>query len=354
MASFRNILLVQLGDIGDVILTTPTIRAAKETYPEARISIMVRKPFGSLLGADQNLHEVVEIEKICGSVFRVIGEQIRVIRNLRRARYDMVIDLRTGDRGTILSFCTGAVERVGRQGSDKQYWHNLLFTKVVRNPALGPPEVHPGADQSLRIVRPLGIDTSDSQPKIYIEPTDRQRAAMLLKERGLLAEDRWLTINPFSRWRYKEWDSAKWGQVIDRLWEEQHIPALLIGGEDESLAADLLVNGRERYVFNLAGMTTLGELAAIISMSTLHVGVDSAAPHLAAAVGTPSVTIHGPSDWHAWRIVDDWHKIVSSSLNCIPCSRMGCDDTGQSLCLQQLESESVLLVVDELLRKLQV
>jgi ADP-heptose:LPS heptosyltransferase len=57
MSELSNILLVQLGDIGDVVLTTPTIRAVKETYPEARVSILVRKPYGSLLSADPNLFE---------------------------------------------------------------------------------------------------------------------------------------------------------------------------------------------------------------------------------------------------------------------------------------------------------
>lgn len=346
---YRNILLVQLGDIGDVVLTTPTIRAARETHPDARVSIVVRKPFGNLLLADPNLHEIIEIEKIHNSKFRALLEQTRVIRRLRQARYDLVIDLRTGDRGAILSFCTGAVERVGRYCSGKQSWHNHLFTKIVRDPQAAPLPVHPGADQSLRIVRPIGIDTEDSVPRLYVTPTDRARTVQLLSEFGLTPAGRWVTLNPFSRWKYKEWDSGKWGEAIDQLWDKYRVPSLLIGSRDESLSADLIVAGRQGHTFNLAGKTTLGELAALISMSTLHMGVDSAAPHIAAAVGTPSVTVHGPSDWRSWRTVDDMHKVVNSFMDCNPCYRMGCNDSGHSNCLGQMEAKKVIEVVDDLL-----
>ena len=133
MSGFGNILLVQLGDIGDVVLTTPTIRAVKEKYPDARVSTLVLKPFGSLLAADPNLHEVVEAEKLRGPLLRLFREYAVFALRLRKARYDLVIDLRTGDRGAILSFLTGAPVRVGRQDVKNPFWHDRLFTKDLRN-----------------------------------------------------------------------------------------------------------------------------------------------------------------------------------------------------------------------------
>ena len=169
----KNILLVQLGDIGDVVLTTPTIRAAKETYPDARVSILVFKPYGSLLAADPNVCEVVEAARTRGSLFHRLHEAVAFVRCLRQKHYDLVIDLRTGDRGAILSFLTGAPVRVGCQGIKQQFWHEILFTKIFRNLKVAPPPVHPGADQSLRIVCELGIITEDSTPRLHIAPGDR-------------------------------------------------------------------------------------------------------------------------------------------------------------------------------------
>lgn len=346
---FKNILLVQLGDIGDVVLTTPTIRAVKETYPAARVSIMVRKPFGCLLSADPCLYEIVETSKGQGSLFHVFTEYARFVRRLRRACYDLVIDLRTGDRGAILSFFTGAAERVGCKGNGKQFWHDFLFTTVISNTSFGPPHLHPGADQSLRIVREIGIDTENSVPQLYISSHDHEHALVLLIEGGVTPAMRWVTINPFSRWNYKEWSSEKWGEVVDWLWAKHQITTVLIGSPEEEAAAAGIVSGREKYTVNMAGKTTLGELAAIISRSSLHLGVDSAAPHIAAALGTPTVTIHGPSDWRSWRLVDAMHRVICPAMACVPCRRMGCDDSRRSKCLDELEVQTVTTAIDKVL-----
>lgn len=346
-----NILLIQLGDIGDVVLTTPTIRAVKEAYPDARVSILIFKPYGSLLAADPNIYEVVETVRIRSSLLHRMREAVAFARRLRQKQYDLVIDLRTGDRGAILSFLTGAPVRVGCQGIKQQFWHEILFTKIIRDLKVAPPPVHPGADQSLRVVRELGIDTTDSIPKLYITPDDQLRANTLLAEFGLTPATQMVTANPFSRWKYKEWDDAKWGEVIDLVWEAHHIPVLLIGSPEEAAACQKIVAGRKGCAINLAGRTTLGELTALLSMSSLHLGVDSAAPHIAAAVGTPTVTIHGPSDWRAWRIIDDLHKIVIPTMECVPCNRRGCDNTEISQCLENLEAGAVIEVIGQVLRK---
>ena len=349
MSGFRNILLVQLGDVGDVVLTTPTIRAVKETYPEALVSILVFRPYGSLLAADPNVYKVVETVRTLGSLFHRLREFMAFARHLRQKHYDLVIDLRTGDRGAILSFFTRAPVRVGRQGIKKQFWHEFLFTKTIHDLKVAPPPVHPGADQSLRVVRELGINTADSTPKLYIAPNDRLRADALLAEAGIAPGTKMVTVNPFSRWKYKEWNNAKWGEVIGRIWETHRIPAVLIGSPEEAAGSLEIVAAREGRVFNLAGKTTLGELAAVISMSSLHLGVDSAAPHIAAALGTPTVTIHGPTDWRAWRIVNAHHRVVSPATNCLPCNRMGCDGSGKSRCLDELAAEPVVHAALELL-----
>lgn len=352
MEGFRNILLIQLGDIGDVVVTTPAIRAVKETYPEARISILVRKPFGNLLSADPYIHEVVEFAKVSGSALNVLREYASFVRRLRRARYDLVIDLRTGDRGAILSFLTGGRERVGRNSDRKQFWHKLMFTKTVNSFSGAPQPVHPGADQSLRVLRSIGIDTKDSSPKLYVAPHDRERAALLLAECGLAAGGRWVTINPCSRWKYKEWGYEKWGKVIDHLWQNHRLPAVLIGSPEEVGAAGEIVAGRSGRAFNLAGKTTLGELAALLQMSCLHLGVDSAAPHIAAAVGTPTVTIFGPGNWRSWTTVDFQHRVITAGMPCVPCNHKGCDDTEKSRCIDELGVDAVMKPAEEVLERI--
>ncbi len=349
MTEFGNVLLIQLGDIGDVVLTTPTIRAVRETYPSARVSILVRRPFGNLLTADQNLYQIIEAGRNYGTLTASLQENLLLARRLRTARYDLVIALRTGDRSAILAFLTGAKVRIGRQELEKPFWYKHLFTRLLLNPPYAQPPVHPGADQSLRIVRALGIDTADSGPKLYLAPEDRNRALDLLRECGLTPGNRWVSINPCSRWKYKEWGYGKWAGIIDLLWQNHGLKAVLIGSPEEAGAAREIVASRKDRAFNLAGKTTLGELSALIAMSTLHLGVDSAAPHIAAAVGVPTLTVFGPGNWKSWTIEDELHRLVTAEIPCVPCNMKGCNDSEKSYCLDELSVDRVYAVAAALL-----
>lgn len=348
----RNILLIQLGDIGDVVLTTPTIRAVKECHPAARLSILVFKPCGNLLAADPHLHEVIETSRVRGPLFRRLREYAAFVRSLRQKRYDLAIDLRTGDRGALLSFLSGAKSRIGCRGIREQFWHDMLFTRVIRDLKVAPPPVHPGADQSLRVVRELGMDTKNSIPRLYAAPSDLVRAREILAEAGASPEAGMITINPYSRWKYKEWSDEKWVEVIAKLWEAYRIPAVLIGSPEEAAGCQKIIEGCKGHAINLAGKTTLGELMGVISLSRLHLGVDSAASHIAAALGTPTVTIHGPTDWRGWRVASDKQIVISPEMDCVPCSQMGCNNTGQSKCLEQFAANTFIQQIDVRLKNL--
>jgi len=345
----KNLLVIQLGDIGDVVLATTTFRAVKESYPSARLSVLVRKGYGSLLEADPHLHEVIEVTKSSGKIAEVGGENLRLIRRLRRADYDLVIDLRTGDRGAIMAFFTGAPVKVSCYGSDKSFWRNRIFTHLVFDPKPAPPPVHPGADQSLRIVRAIGIDTEDTTPRLRIPEAASDRVRARLAAESVGENDRWVTINPFSRWKYKEWGYGKWVEVIDWLLGKHGFRSVLVGSGDEAEAAAGIVRKCNGQARSLAGKTTLGELASLLSLSSLHLGVDSAAPHIAFAVGTPSVTIFGPSDWRSWTVPDDTHRVVIPDDPCVPCHRKGCDGKERSLCLEELGAEKVKSAISEVI-----
>ena len=345
----RSILLVQLGDIGDVVLTTPSLRALKEAYPRARVSALVRKGYGSLLASDPHVSEVIEVSKGRSRVSELGGENIRLVRRLRRARFDLLIDLRTGDRDAILAWLTGIPVRVVRRWREAPFWHRLAFTRLV-DPVFADRPVHPGGDQSLRILRAIGIDTGDTSPRLHVSDGNRKRVRDLLAREGLAHHPRFVTANPFSRWKYKEWPYGNWVELFDRLWSEKGIPSVIIGAREEESAGEGIAGKCRGPVHNLAGKTTLGELAGLISLSLLHVGVDSAAPHIAAALGTPTVTIFGPSNWKAWAVEDDTHRIAHAGRDCVPCNDKGCDGKERSVCLEELTVDAVADRIEEVLR----
>jgi len=347
----RNVLLIQLGEIGDVVLATPTFRAVKETFPGVRLSVLVRKPCASLLEADPHLDEIIEVAKSSRKITEFGRENFDLVRKLRGGAYDLVIDLRTGDRGTILAFLSGAPVRIARCDPGQSFWRPWMLTRLLPDSPHAPPPVHPGADHSLRLVRALGIDTKDSIPRLVVPGKALDRIQELLSSIGLHAEDRWVTINPCSRRKYKEWVHERWAEVADGIWEQHRIPAIFVGAPEESGAAEGIVRRCPGRAFNLAGRTTLGELAALLARSTVHLGVDSAPPHIAAAVGAPTVTVFGPSNWKGWVVTDATHHVVTPDGDCIACGRMGCEDKGRSICLEDLKTGRVIQAAEEVLRQ---
>jgi len=344
----RRILVVQLGDIGDVVWSTPTFRSVKE-YCGSPVSVLVREGSGALLAADPSIHAVFEVPAPSPNFVQEARRQISLIRALRARKFDLVFDLRSDDRGAIMTFLTGAPRRASLHYGGVSFWRNRLFTHLAIPPS--PRERHRGAaEQSLRIVRAFGIPTPDETPRLWVAEETGRRVDRLLEEKGIPSRGRWISVNPFSRWAYKEWDLRKWEEVIDRLWTESGVETVLVGSTPEREKAERLRRGKERAVHNLAGATTLAELAALLQRSRLHIGVDSAAPHIAAAVGTPTVTIYGPTDWRDWAPIGGNHRVVVSSLPCVPCFRKGCDGQGKSRCLDELTVDDVMKTVREALR----
>lgn len=349
MRNIDKILIIQLGDIGDVVWTTPTLWAVKGAYPDARVSVLVKEGYGALLEDDPSLDKVFEVRRYEGGLLRKGRDQIRFVRVLRREGFSLVIDLRASDRGAIIAYLTGAPMRVSllyRKGVP--FWRNRVFTHLIDPPATTE-RIRGAAEQSLRIVRGLGIAPRETIPKLWISGKVKKRAYELLQREKIADQPQWITVNPFSRWLYKEWRYEKWAEILDWLWDGYKIAAVVVGAPAEREKAGNIVKKCKGVAFNLAGKTTLSQLLGLLSMSSLHLGVDSGPLHIAAAADTPTITIYGPSDWYDWAPVGDNHKVVLSDLECVPCHKIGCDDRGWSRCLDELKVEQVQAVIRETL-----
>lgn len=340
-----RVLIIQLGDIGDVVWATPTFRAVKETHPQASVSVLLRKGLGSLVEADPHVHKIFEVQGYSGTLLGKTKRHIDFIRSLRRERFDLAFDLRLDDRGAFMAFLTGAPRRVSLV-DHTAVWRNRFFTHLV-DPPPATQRSYGAAEQSLQIVREFGVETGDATPSLWIRDETTERVRRLLDREGVSAAERWVSINPFSRWSYKEWNDAKWIQIIDWLWSEHRLATVIVGSSEEMERAAHIRDRSCGQVFNLAGRTTLGELAGLLSASRVHIGVDSAAPNIAAAVGVPTITIYGPSDWLDWAPQGAAHAIITPDRDCSPCHQKGCDGSGTSDCLEELTVDRVQEEIQE-------
>jgi heptosyltransferase-3 len=342
-----RVLVVQLGDIGDVVSATPAFRAVRERFPEALLAVLVREGLGGLLEDDPLFDRIFEIRRKQGMLADRVLEPLRLIRELRRQRFDLVIDLRADDRGAWMSGLTGAPFRAAMH-YDRLPWRDYFYTHLVIPPA---PEVRVrgAAQQSLEVMRPLGIDTPDTLPRLHVSDEALRRVRQLLPNGGRRGQ---VTINPFARWKYKEWDYGKWAEVVRWLDGGKGYRPVLVGSLAEREAAARIASEAGGGVVNLAGQTSLKELAALLSLSAFHAGVDSAAPHIAAAVGTPTVTIYGPTDWRDWAPEGGRHRVIRPDRECVPCRDKGCRGEGRSECLEELGTDRVMSEIEAFARSL--
>lgn len=339
ISDLKKILVIQFGDIGDIVWGIPTFWAIRDSIPGVKIYAVVKEGFGKLLEMEPSISRVFEVGKNNKGLIVDISKQIDFLKKLRSQKFDIAVDLRSGDRGAFLAFLSGAKKRFTIKYEDVPFWRNLFFTHVLNPPPLG--GVRGATDQSLRIFRELGIDTKNRIPKLNVSEDIKIRSCGILDSVGLKANSSMVTFNPFSRWSYKELPEVKWVEVLDWFCGKYNARPVIVGSQDEIEKVERIKEKCKGEVVNLAGRTGLDELAGVLSLSRLHVGVDSAAPHIAAAVGTPTVTIYGPSSWNDWAPIGEKHRIVVQDWECVPCRDKGCNGTERSLCLEELDIEKI-------------
>jgi heptosyltransferase-3 len=339
LSLIRKILLIQLGDIGDVILTFPCIRALKETLPAAKIAVAVYDSNTCLLDGCQWVDKIVPIRKESGDIAKRLLDMLRFALHIRQAGYDTVFDLRTGDRGAILTLLTGARYRISFYGSYNKLWRNRIYTHLLYPDKS--PDLHT-VDYLLDLFNAYGIDASSHSPEYHVQPRLEARASHLLDDIGVPRGRPVVAYHAFSKWRYKGWGQAKHVALIKWLVERFNAVVVITGSQDQRQQADLIAKESNSVIFNLAGKTSLELMAAVLKRCRLSIGVDTAGGHIAAAVGTPSVSLFGPGNFHKWAPYGDKGKIVYKKLDCVPCKKMGCQDSGISRCMDELTVDEVI------------
>jgi heptosyltransferase-3 len=343
----HNILLIQLGDIGDVVLSIPAFRAVREHFPQARIIVAVREKSKDLIRHIPWVDDAMAVNQDQRSLLHELRYQWTFFSLVRSHHFDLVFDFRTGTRGAVLAFLSGAKKRVGFHDPEG-FWRNRLFTRLYRLEYRA--SMHVAAYYS-SLLPADGLTVAHETPEMHVTPDIQKSAADILKQESVPSEWPIIAIQPFSLWRYKEWNADKYIQLIHRMISAYRVSVVITGSQDDSVMAKDLVDrcedgaGMGRQVFNLVGKTSLGQLAALIQSCRLFIGVDSAGMHIAAAVGTPTVVIFGPSAPASWAPVGNHHAVVQKDLSCIPCRQKGCDGSEISRCLEELTVEEVWAVV---------
>jgi heptosyltransferase-3 len=267
-------------------------------------------------------------------------QSLGFVRELRRRRFDLILELSGGDRGAIYSFLSGAKERVGLEHLRMPFWQRrLCFTRLLPRP---PVKMHL-VDQNLQPLRALGLRPQKPRLQFFWDQVVEQRIQDLLTAHGL-APGGFVVMHPGAGWRFKCWTPQGYARVLETLHQDWELPVIITGTRaphEQELLEAILKESRIKPI-NLAGSLTLKELGALIAKARFFFGPDSAPMHLAAAVETPAVALFGPSGVFNWGPWGKGHLVIQKDWPCVPCGRDGCEGSKISRCLTEIEPAEVL------------
>lgn len=341
MPSYNRILVIKLKQPGDVLVSTPVLAALKEAWPESTVSYLVPRGTEEMV-AD---HPLLDGLLVVNRAQETWGQGWRFLRDLRRRRFDLVLELSGGDRGAFYTLISGARERLGFERPRQPWWQRqLCFTRLLPHPPVTMHMVH----QNLEALRALELNPQNPRLQFFWNRQVESRIQELLTSLGL-APGAFVVIHPGAGWRFKCWTPAGYARIIEALQKDWQLPVVLTASrashETELLAA-ILEEARVSPI-NLAGQLSLKELGALISKARFFFGVDSAPMHLAAAVGTPAVALFGPSGTFNWGPWGEGHLAIQKDWDCVPCGMDGCNGSKISRCLTELTPEDVLDKMEE-------
>jgi lipopolysaccharide heptosyltransferase II len=352
-----KILLVRLRQIGDVVFTTPMLRALRERFPDAHLSYVVEPAAAPVVSGNHLIDEVIVAPRVRG-VHGVIADW-SLGRRLRRAGYDIVIDFHGGPRASILTWLSGAPDRIGYAVIGRAW----MYTRVIARPrALRPRH---SVENQWDLLVPLGCAAPSAERYPVEMPLEEGADAAVtarLSTAGALADDRLIVIHVSAGNPFRRWPLTSFGAVAAALTSADPRRRIIVtSGPSESEAAEQvamdarrrLASGDQRdRVVAWGDEFSLSELRALVARAVLYVGGDSGPMHVASTSRVPMVSIYGPTlpaRSAPWRDANIPSIVVETvGLACRPCDQRRCVP-GDFRCLARIEPQQVIAAAEQAL-----
>lgn len=351
-----NILLVRLRLIGDVVFTTPAIRAIRRQYPDAHIAYIVEEEAAAVVRGNPHLDEVI-IASSPHAPGRLRAD-LALIRRLRRDRYDLAIDFHGGPRSSLLTWASGAPTRIGYEVPGRSW---MYTTRVPRPRALRPR--HSVVSQ-WDVLLPLGIAPPNAETDATEMPADPAATAAVdlrLADAGVHPGDPIVVVhvsagNPFRRWPSRSFVDLVCGLAA----ADPRRRIILTSGPSDAGAASSIAHAaraqlpaEQRTAVVQCGEFDLAELRSLIGRAALYIGGDSGPMHVAGTTGVPVVGLYGPTlpvrsqPYRSASFISAAAEV--HGLPCRPCDQRRCEP-GDFRCLSRISAEDVAALAERSMR----
>jgi len=308
-----SVLLIRLYFIGDMLLSTPVINALKTAFPVSRLTVLLKRRARDVLVGNPFVDEVIEYDGVPRYHSPVwLGA---LAARLRRARYDLAVDL-TGDlRSSWLLYAAEPGFRVGFNHAGCGF----LLDRAVPYRASG----HV-VDHLLGAVASIGAAPADPLPRMFVSDDERARARSLLARSGLRDGVPFLAVCPGAGSELRRWPAERFGSLAAAALDRHGLRTVVTGAPHESALAQAVVGASRGAAVSVAGATDLRVLAAVLGEARAFVGNDSGTMHVAASQGTPVVALFGQNTPERFAPRGAPSRVLWPRFPCSPCDGRRC------------------------------
>ncbi|NUO65221.1 MAG: glycosyltransferase family 9 protein [Gemmatimonadaceae bacterium] len=333
-AAPARILVLQLQQLGDSVIFTPTLRALRERFPSATIDLLATPAAAQVYRKSPYLDEIHVTHGWQGA-FRGAGlrKLLPLLRELRGRAYDCTItDLaQQSFRFALIAWLVRAPWRIGFDIAGRGLLHN------VRIPYRADAS---WVDANLDIARALGATPASLREEVAFDRSDEERVRAALADAGHAPERKLVVMHTGANWQSRTWYPERWSALADAVADRHEATIVFVGGGGERAYVDAVRAGMTRPSVSLAGVTDIPQLAALCRMSDLFVGTDSGPRHIARASGCAHVVVMSAQDdtdqWAGW---GRGEVILRSFPSCSGCYFPRC---AHKICMDAIETQRVL------------
>ncbi len=328
----KKILLIKPRGIGDIVLSTIVLDNLKHHFPFAKIDYLTEYFAKPALKNNPLVNEILTMHKSDLS--------LKVAWQLRKRKYDLIIDLWSNPRSAQITFFSGAKLRVGYAYRGRKYAYNILGTSSKG-------EVH-SAEHNLELLKPLGVDIISKNIHYYLGDIEKLFANEYFSENNLLNKTVFGII-PAGGWDSKRCDKHKWVEICKASIENFNCKILVLWGPGDEGDAEFIKQNLGNDCL-LAPKSSLTQMSALILNCNLIIANDSGPMHIAAALKVPTLGIFGPTNPKAhgpYSSNSDY--VIKDDLFCIICNKLVCPY--QHECMTQLDVSVVINKIKALLNE---
>jgi lipopolysaccharide heptosyltransferase II len=331
-----KILIINVNWLGDVVFSTPALKAIRKKFPDAKISCLVISRCEQVLKNNPRIDEIIVYDEY--GKHRSLLSKIKFIRYLRKKQFDVVYVLHPSLKRAMIGFLAGIPERVGYSTKKRGF----LLTHAVAVPA----ETMHKIDYFLYLLNQAGIPTVDRNCEFFISEKDKDEARKILEQAGVSEKDRFVVINPGGNWLMKRWPVRHFATLADWLSKKKKLKVVISGSKKDKVLAQGIINKAKTKLLVITGMTDLHQLAAIMVRSVCVVTADSGPMHIACASGANTIAIFGPTSPELTGPVGKSKAVIlQHALGCeIPCYKSDCE---HNQCMDKVTPQ---MVYDEILK----